>query len=312
MSLAIVYLITGGAGFIGTNLIRRLSIPSVRIRVLDNLSAGRREDLDGFDVEFVQGDIQDAGAVHRAVAGARKVIHLAANTNVVQSVANPELNLDVNVRGTFNLLRASVEHGVERFVFASTGGAIVGDVTPPVHEDMPPNPISPYGASKLAGEGYCSAFWGAYGLPTVSLRFSNIYGPFSYHKGSVIAKFFREVQAGKPLTIYGDGEQTRDFLFVGDLCQGIARALEAPLPFGGSIQLGSGRETTVNSMVALMREAVGGDWFPPVTYAPPRAGEVLRNYVSTARAEKYLDFSPATDLPSGLTETWKWFKGLRC
>jgi len=308
MSSTQLYLITGGAGFIGANLVRRLASPSTRIRVLDNLSCGRFEDIAGLDLEFIQGDIRDADAVDRAVAGARKVIHLAADTSVVESVSNPDLNLDVNVRGTFNLLKACVKHGVERFVFASTGGAIVGDVTPPVHEDMPPRPISPYGAGKLAGEGYCSAFWGAYGLPTVSLRFANVYGPFCYHKGSVIAKFFRGVQLGEPLTIYGDGNQTRDFVFVGDLCQGIARALDTPLPFGLPIQLGSGRETTVNSMVALMREAVGGNGFPPVTFAPPRAGEVLRNYVSTARAREYLGFSALTDLRTGLEETWKWFQ----
>lgn len=309
MSSDTVCLVTGGAGFIGSNLIRCLAASSVRIRVLDNLSAGRREDLAGLDVEFLRGDIRDTEAVDRAVAGVRTVVHLAANTNVVESIKNPEINLDINVRGTFNLLQASVKHGVERFVFASTGGAIVGDVTPPVHEGMAPHPISPYGASKLAGEGYCSAFWGAYGLRTVSLRFSNIYGPFSYHKGSVIAKFLRGVQAGKPLTIYGDGRQTRDFLFVGDLCRGIAGALEAPVPFGQPIQLGSGRETSVNAMVNLMRQVVGNGAFPPVEFAPSRQGEVLRNFVSIARAEKYLGFSPPTDLLSGLQQTWDWFKG---
>ncbi len=309
MSSDTVCLVTGGAGFIGSNLIRCLAASSVRIRVLDNLSAGRREDLAGLDVEFLRGDIRDTEAVDRAVAGVRTVVHLAANTNVVESIKNPEINLDINVRGTFNLLQASVKHGVERFVFASTGGAIVGDVTPPVHEGMAPHPISPYGASKLAGEGYCSAFWGAYGLRTVSLRFSNIYGPFSYHKGSVIAKFLRGVQAGKPLTIYGDGRQTRDFLFVGDLCRGIVGALEAPVPFGQPIQLGSGRETSVNAMVNLMRQVVGNGTFPPVEFAPSRQGEVLRNFVSIARAEKYLGFSPPTDLLSGLQQTWDWFKG---
>ncbi|MFZ2446376.1 MAG: SDR family NAD(P)-dependent oxidoreductase [Syntrophobacteraceae bacterium] len=311
MTTGNVCLITGGAGFIGANLIRALANGPYRIRVLDNLSAGRREDLAGLDVEFIQGDIQDTGAVERAVSGAGKVIHLAANTNVVESMKNPKLNLEVNVLGTFNILQASVKYGVERFLFASTGGAIVGDVTPPVHEDMPSRPISPYGAGKLAGEGYCSAFHGSYGLPTISLRFSNIYGPFSYHKGSVVAKFFRQIQMGKPLTIYGDGGQTRDFLFVGDLCRGIARALEAPLPFGQPIQLGSGKERSVNELVTIMRRVVGEKDFPPVEFAPSRAGEVLRNFVSTARAEKYLDFSPATELQTGLEATWAWFKGLR-
>jgi UDP-glucose 4-epimerase len=302
------YLITGGAGFIGCNLIRQLIAPGVHIKVLDNLSAGRPEDLAGLNVELLVGDIRDQEVVNRAVQGVQAVIHLAAHTNVVESVHNPEINLEVNVKGTFNLLQASVHQGVERFVFASTGGAIVGDVTPPVHEDMVPHPISPYGAGKLAGEGYCSAFRGAYGLPTISLRFSNIYGPFSYHKGSVVAKFFRQVQRGKPLTVFGDGQQTRDFLYVGDLCQAIGRALEVDLPFGQAIQLGCGREISVNQLVGLLGRVVGQDRLPPVEYAPPRPGEIFRNFVAIDRARQYLDFSPVTPLEMGLQKTWEWFE----
>jgi UDP-glucose 4-epimerase len=307
--MAMTYLVTGGAGFIGANLIRRLAAPNVGIRVLDNLSAGRREDLSGLPVDFIQGDIRDASMVDRAVDGIQTVIHLAAHTNVVESVKDPELNLSNNVLGTFNLLQASVKRGVERFIFASTGGAIVGDVIPPVHEDMAPHPVSPYGAGKLAGEAYCSAFRGSFGLRSIALRFSNVYGPYSYHKASVIAKFFRQVQLGEPLTIFGDGEQTRDFLFVGDLCQAIVTAVHASLPFGEAIQLGTGREVSINQLAVLLRQVVGEDSFPPVNYAPPRPGEVLRNYVSIARAQKYLDFSPVTDLKLGLQKTWKWFQG---
>jgi len=306
--MSISYLVTGGAGFIGANLIRRLIAPAVRIRVLDNLSAGRRSDLAGLPVEFIQGDIRDAGIVDRAVDGVQVVIHLAAHTNVMESIKNPELNFENNVQGTFNLLKASVLHGVGRFIFASTGGAIVGDVIPPIREDMPPHPISPYGAGKLAGEAYCSAFWGSYGLKTISLRFSNVYGPFSYHKSSVIAKFFQQVQVGEPIAVFGDGEQTRDFIYVGDLCQGIIKALEVPLPFGEAIQLGSGRETSINEMLGLLRQVVGDDGFPPTRYDPPRQGEILRNYVSITRAVKYLKFSPVTDLQTGLRQTWGWFQ----
>jgi UDP-glucose 4-epimerase len=276
--------------------------------VLDNLSAGNRNDLDGLTVEFIQGDIRDVSIVDRAVAGVQAVIHLAAHTNVMESIKTPELNFNNNVQGTFNLLQASVKHGTNRFIFASTGGAIVGDVVPPVHEGMAPHPISPYGAGKLAGEGYCSAFWGSFGLQTVALRFSNVYGPYSYHKASVIAKFFRQMQLGEPLTIFGDGEQTRDFLFVEDLCQAIFRALEAELPFGQAIQLGGGRETSINQLVHFLHRVVGTDRFPPVIYAPTRQGEVMRNYVSIVRAKEYLGFSPVTDLEIGLQKTWEWFK----
>ncbi len=307
--MAMTYLVTGGAGFIGANLIRRLAVPGVSIRVLDNLSAGHRSDLAGLPVEFIEGDIRDASLVDRAVEGIQGIIHLAAHTNVVESLKNPELDFNINVQGTFNLLRASVKHDVGRFILASTGGAIVGDVVPPVHEDMTPHPISPYGASKLAGEAYCSAFWGSFGLQTVALRFSNVYGPYSYHKASVVAKFFRQVQLGEPLTIFGDGEQTRDFVFVDDLCQAIIAALSVPLPFGQAIQLGSGREISINQLVVLLRQVVGENGFPPVKYAPSRPGEVLRNYVSITRAGKYLGFSPVTDLQTGLHKTKEWFQG---
>jgi UDP-glucose 4-epimerase len=309
MNMTKTYLVTGGAGFIGANLIRRLAAPALRLRVLDNLSAGRRSDLAELPVEFIPGDIRDASLVDQAVAGVHAVIHLAAHTNVVESIEAPELNFNINVQGTLILLQASVKHGVERFIFASTGGAIVGDVVPPVHEDMAPHPISPYGAGKLAGEGYCSAFWGAYGLKTIAVRCSNVYGPYSYHKASVIAKFFRQVELGEPITVFGDGEQTRDFIYVGDLCQAIVAALEAELPFGQAIQLGSGREISINQLVVLMRQVAGEDGFPAVKYAPPRPGEVLRNYVSIARAKEYLGFSPVTDLQIGLQKTWEWFRG---
>jgi UDP-glucose 4-epimerase len=305
-------LITGGAGFIGSNLIRALTGLSTEIRVLDNLSSGRAADLEGLPVELVVGDIRDRGIVDRVMAGVQIVIALAAHTGVVQSVENPAEDMSINVAGTLNLLEAARRHGVERFIFASTGGAIVGEAVPPVHEEMPPRPVSPYGAGKLAGEGYCSAFWGSYGLKTVPLRFSNIYGPFSYHKGSVIAKFFRQVQARQTLTVYGDGGQTRDFLFVEDLCQAIIAAMTTELPFGEPIQLGTGRETSVNTLVTLMRRTVGEHEFPEVWHEPARPGEVLRNFMNISRARKFLSFNPTTDLMSGLHKTWEWYQRMGC
>lgn len=301
-------LITGGAGFIGSNLIRSLAGLGTEIRVLDNLTSGRAEDLEGMPVALLVGDIRDREAVDRVMAGVHIVIALAAHTGVVQSVKTPAEDMSINVAGTLNLLDAARRHGVERFIFASTGGAIVGEAAPPVHEEMPPRPVSPYGAGKLAGEGYCSAFWGSYGLKTVPLRFSNIYGPFSYHKGSVIAKFFRQIHAGKTLTVYGDGGQTRDFLFVEDLCQAIKAAMIADLPFGEPIQLGTGQATSVNTLVRLMRQVVGERRFPEVRYAPVRAGEVLQNFMNISRARKYLNFAPTTDLLTGLSKTWEWYQ----
>lgn len=255
-------LITGGAGFIGVNLVRALAMREARLRVLDNLSAGQAEDLAGQAVEFVHGDIRNKEDVARAMAGVRTVVHLAAHTGVVNSVEDPEFDLAVNLQGTINLLQEAVHNHVERFVFASTGGAIVGNATPPIHEEMAPRPISPYGASKLAAEGYCSAFWGSYGLKTVSLRFTNVYGPYSYHKGSVIAKFFRKILRSEEITIFGDGEQTRDFVYVGDLCEAIIATLVTELPFGQPIQLGTGEETSINGLVEILRQTVGGGQIP--------------------------------------------------
>lgn len=306
-------LIVGGAGFIGSNLIRSLLAQKAgggTFRILDNLSAGRAADVQDLPVELLVGDIRDEGMVERAVQGMNMVVHLAAHTSVIDSVQEPEVNMEINVKGLLNLLRASVKHKVERFVFASTGGAIIGDVEPPVHEDMVPHPVSPYGASKLAGEGYCSAFYGSYGLKTCSLRFSNIYGPFSYHKGSVIATFFKNIQANKDLTIFGDGEQTRDFLYVADLCQAIIASLTSEVPFGEAVQLGTGQPTSINRLVEIMRQVVGPEVFPAVQYAPVRAGEVLRNYCAIDRARQFLNFHPTTGLPEGLQATWNWFQGL--
>jgi len=300
-------LITGGAGFIGANLVRFLIPRGDVIRVLDNLSTGRAQDLDGLPLELIRGDILDPEMVNEAVAGMDIVIHLAAHTGVVESSLDPLTDMQINVTGTLNLLQAAVRHRISRFLFASTGGAIVGNVAPPVHEEMMPRPISPYGAGKLAGEGYCSAFWGSYNLKAVALRFSNVYGPYSYHKGSVIPKFFRQIQRRRELTVYGDGEQTRDFLYVVDLCQAISTALEADLPWGQAIQLGTGEETTINSLVRLLRGVVGEVQFPEVVYAPPRPGEVARNFVSIDKARRFLCFHPQTLLAEGLQGTWKWF-----
>ena len=180
-------LVTGGAGFIGANLLRQID-DAHDVRVLDNLLRGRRELLPSDrDIELMVGDIRDPDAVARAVRGVDMVIHLAAFGSVVESVTDPVENFDINARGTFEVLRGAANAGVDRFIFASTGGAIMGDQEPPIDEDSLPWPISPYGASKLCGEAYLHAFAGSFGMRPVALRFANVYGPFSYHKGSVVA-----------------------------------------------------------------------------------------------------------------------------
>jgi UDP-glucose 4-epimerase len=287
-------------------LARELDGPDTRLRVLDNLSMGNASDIDTDRIELIEGDLRDPDAVERAVAGVDAVVHLAAHTRVIDSMEDPEENFHVNVRGTFDLLQAARAHQVGRLVFASTGGAIIGEVTPPVHEEMLAKPISPYGASKLAGEAYLSAFAGAYGLTTVSLRFSNVYGPYSYHKGSVVAKYFKNILNGKDLTVFGDGTQTRDFVYVGDIARAISTAVHAEVSGFEVFNLGSGVETSVNSLIELIRDVVG-EAMPRVRYAEARRGEIYRNYTKIDKAGAGLGFEPSVDLSEGLKRTWEWF-----
>jgi UDP-glucose 4-epimerase len=300
------WLVTGGAGFVGVNLIRLLASRGIAVRVLDDLSQGRRTDLDGLGADLVVGDIRDRATVEQVLDGVDVVVHLAAHTRVVESIADPLESFDVNARGTLLLLDAARRHGgLRRFVFASTGGAILGDATPPVHEDMPAHPLAPYGASKLAGEGYCSAYFGSYGLPTVALRFSNVYGPYSYQKASVVAAFFKRILAGEPLVVYGDGTQTRDFLFVGDLCRVILGAVEHDCA-GQVFHIAAGVETSIGELTERLLAVTGTR--VPVERRPARAGEVYRNCARIDRARSVIGFDPSTSLDAGLAATWAWFR----
>ncbi|HEB75847.1 MAG TPA: NAD-dependent epimerase/dehydratase family protein [Nitrospirae bacterium] len=300
-------LITGGCGFIGLNLIAYLmKKPVSDIVVLDNLSTGRKENLHEFDVEFHEGDIRDATLVEKLISSVDSVIHLAADTRVMESIENPDYNFDVNVVGTYNLLRAARNKGIERFVFASTGGAILGDIDPPVHEGIVPRPISPYGASKLFAEGYCSAFAGSYDMRTVALRFSNVYGPRSYHKGSVVAAFYKRIINGLPLIVYGDGTQTRDYVYVDDICEAIYLSLSGE--HGGKVyQLGSGKETSINELIKEIKEVVGKDYNVDVQYESFRKGEIRKNYADISNAKRTLGFDSKVKLKDGLRRTWEWF-----
>lgn len=234
------------------------------------------------------------------------IVHLAADTRVIESIENPVHNFDVNVRGTFCLLEAARKAGIEHFVFASTGGAIIGDARPPVHEEMVPRPTAPYGASKLFGEGYLSAYSGSYGLKAIALRFSNVYGPRSYHKGSVVAQFFKNVLAEKDITVFGDGTQTRDFVHVDDICSAITLALSHQ-GGGGVYQLGSGIGTSVNELLDLIRVAVHPKSMPEIHYMPFRTGELLHTHSSIDKARAELGYAPRRVLAEGIRETWNWF-----
>jgi UDP-glucose 4-epimerase len=297
-------LITGGAGFIGRHLATHLADHDFAVTVLDNESLGDRKHLDLDRVRFVAGDLRSSDDLREALAGVDTVVHLAADTRVMDSIENPAHNFDNNVVGTFQLLNACRELGVGRIVAASTGGAILGDVEPPVHEEMAPMPTSPYGASKLMLEGYLSAYASSYALSGCALRFSNIYGPRSFHKGSVVAHFFKQVLAGERPTVYGDGSQTRDYLYVGDLVEAIRQAMLSDVT--GAYQLGSGRGTTLNELLDVMRTVTG---LPiEVDYLDFRAGEVRDTWCQVDKARAGFGYDPGTPLKEGLRLTWDWFR----
>ena len=299
-------LVTGGCGFIGVNLVPRLIEQGYLVRVLDNLSRGFLAFIDGLDAEFQKGDIRNADDMHKATAGIDAVVHLAAYGSVVESLEDPQTNFAINGGGTLTTLHAAKDAGVKKFVFASTGGALVGDADPPVNEKSLPFPKSPYGASKLTCEAYCQAFARSFGLPTVMLRFANIYGPFSAHKKGAVTVFFKALIADEPFVIYGDGSASRDFLHVNDLCAGILKALGADLAPATVLHLATGRETTVAELANLLRE-VAGKPNHPIEFKESRPGEVHRNFATYDRAAEILGFRPNIGLEEGLAETWQWF-----
>lgn len=325
------WLITGGCGFIGKSLIRSLikRQKSVAIRVLDNLSVGSREDLASvcnyteielsqlessdlktgkLHVELVVGDIRDKNIAVDCCKGIDVVVHLAANTGVDPSVADPRLDMECNVGGTFNLLEGTRINGVRRFVFASSG-APVGEVEPPIHEGVAARPVSPYGASKLAGEGYCSAYFRTFGVETVALRFGNVYGPGSNHKSSVVAKFVRRAIRGENLEIYGDGKQTRDFIYIEDLVRAIELASQVPKIGGEIFQIANSSETTILELVDELLHALSifGIHDTNVVHKETRLGDVRRNFSDTSKARRLLNWQAKVALADGLRTTIEWF-----
>jgi UDP-glucose 4-epimerase len=301
-------LVTGGAGFIGSNLVRHLvSAREHEIAVLDNLSVGLAEHGLPREARFLRGDFTDRETLAQALRGIDVVVHLAALSGVIDSVEDPQPSFEVNVAGSFRLLELARRLGVRKVICASTGGALLGDVTPPISESHAPAPLSPYGASKLAMEGYCSAFAGAYGLACATLRFSNVYGPFSGHKKSVVAAFIKQALRGEPLVVYGDGTQERDYLFVGDLVRGVEAVIGRDIV--GTFQLGSGRPTSLLQLIEALNLIAKRDL--AVRREPARRGEVHRTWCDVSKAGQAFGFATPTALPEGLRATWNWFAGNR-
>ena len=322
------WLITGGCGFIGTALIRSLKEEGAHgIRVVDNLTVGDRDDLkvaadfvekapenpgridpEG-PVELVVGDITDAELALGAAEGADAIVHLAANTGVLPSVEDPRADCRANVFGTLNFLEAARHNGVGRFVFASSGGTVIGEAEPPIHEEMAPHPVAPYGASKLAGEGYCSAYYQTFDIQTVALRFGNVYGPLSGHKNSVVARFIKRATSGEILEIYGDGTQTRDYIFIGDLIRAIKLSATTDGVGGETFQIATSAETTVRGLTDRLPPALAeaGIKDVEVRNTDARRGEVRRNFADTSKAKRLLGWQAEMDLDEGLRRTVAWF-----
>ena len=326
------WLITGGCGFIGTALVKDLVTEGGHfMRIIDNLSVGTREnlarvsnfvekDLNTFappiskspPVELIVGDILDEGLALKVCNGIDIIVHLAASTGVAESVAEPRLDLIANVIGTLNYLEAARHSQVKRFIFASSG-APAGEREPPIHEELAARPVSPYGASKLSGEGYCSAYYGTYGLETVALRFGNVYGPGSDQKNSVIAKFIKQAMGGETLEVYGDGEQTRDFIFIDDLIDAIRLAVNVDSIGGEIFQIGTNTEQTVTEVVERLLPilAQAGITDVRVRHVSPRKGDVRRNFSDTSKARMLLGWQAQMKLETGLKRTWEWFVRLQ-
>jgi UDP-glucose 4-epimerase len=336
-------LITGGCGFIGANLVDfLLKDGNYQIRLLDNLSVGKRgyietlldpvnsrrgmdlielaafeknqissqRDLPNFSdlppntIQLLIGDIRNPRHSELACESIGTVLHLAAHTRVMESLENPHENFETNTIGTFNFLEASRKNGVKKFVFASSNAA-VGEQTPPINEEMIPKPLSPYGASKLAGEALCSGYFQSYGLGTVALRFANAYGPHSDHKTSVISEFRKRLQNNQPVIIYGDGAQTRDFVHAHDICNAIFLVLNAQDQESSHASESVEKETSILELSRIMlrifkgNEADLDEW---IIFKGERRGEICKNFSDITKARERLGFCPKVDLEQGLKE----------
>ena len=310
------YLVTGGAGFIGSNLVEEILKSGHDARVLDDLSTGRESNLDdardwakagGGAYEFQHGDIRDPEACNRAVDGVDFVLHQAAMPSVKRSVLDPEGSNGVNVSGTLNLLIAARDAGISRFVYASSSSLYGESETLPKVETMPPAPISPYGLQKLTAEVYCRLFWNLYELPTVALRYFNVFGPRqdpTSEYSAVIPAFITSVRTGRKPVIFGDGGQTRDFTFIRNVVQANLLACKAgQAAFGRAVNIACGRRISLNELLAAIA-AIGGKEARPEHQAP-REGDIRHSLADITLAGDLIGYRPEVELDEGLKATFK-------
>ena len=304
------YLITGGAGFIGSNLAHELVKRGDSVRILDNFSSGRIVNIESImnKIELVEGDIRDVWTVGEAMKDIDFVLHHAAMPSVVKTVQNPLTANAVNITGTLNVLEAARQAGVKRVVFACSS-AIYGDseVLPKV-ETMKPEPMSPYAINKLSGEQYCQVYHQLYGLETVSLRYFNVFGPRqdpTSQYSAVIPLFIKAVLYDRPPTIFGDGEQSRDFVFVANVVSANLKACTAPNAAGKCLNIGGGKRMTLNETLTIIGDVIGKEIKPK--YVDPRPGDIRHSGADISAAREGLGFEIGTDFKAGLKQTINWF-----
>ena len=302
---------TGGAGFIGSNIVEELIKRRHSVRVLDNFSTGKRENIALFlkDIDVIEGDIRDIKTCFKAVRGVDYVLHQAALPSVPLSLQDPIATTDININGTLNILIASRDAKVKKFVFASSSSIYGDEPTLPKIEGQEGRPLSPYAVSKFAGEKYCQVFSSVFGLSTISLRYFNVFGPRQDPKSqyaAVIPHFISGMLKGKKPTIYGDGEQTRDFSYVSNIVEANLLASAVAGYSGEAFNLACGEKTTVNGLVEKINSILGVNIKP--IYAPPRPGDILHSYADISNAEQALNYHPLVNFEDGIRNTIEWYK----
>jgi len=307
------YLVTGGAGFIGSHLTEELVRRGHRVRVVDNLATGKRRHLDHVaGVEFLEGDLADPAVAEHAVEGVEYVLHQAAIPSVPRSVKDPVTSHRANVDASLNVLVASRNARVKRLVYAGSSSVFGDTPTLPKREDMPPNPLSPYALQKLVAEQYCQMFTRLYGFETVTIRYFNVFGPRqdpgSPYSG-VISLFATALIEGRQPVIYGDGEQTRDFTYVSNVVEGVLLACEAPKAAGEVINVATGGRTSLNTLLRTMNRLVGTNL--DAVHQPPRAGDVRDSQADITKAKTLLGYEPKVGLEEGLRKTLDWCRAER-
>ena len=306
-----VYLVTGGVGFIGSHLVEELVKRGEQVRVLDNFSTGKRENLSDLQekIELVEGDIRSYHIVHEVVQGVDFVLHQGALPSVPRSINDPITTNEVNVGGTLNILDAARDAGVKRVVYASSSSVYGANKALPKREDMIPQPISPYAVAKLTGEKYCHVFSRTYGLETVALRYFNVFGPRQDPQSqysAVIPRFVVGMMEGQELTIHGDGTQSRDFTYVSNVVEANLLAVQAEGVSGEAFNLACGASMSLNEVVEKIAQTL--DCEANVVYGPPRSGDVARSQADISRAGKYLGYEPLVEAREGLERVVLWFR----